>query len=592
MCRRHLVFLVSGILFIGGAYRACAQTPLPTQEAVRSFDATITVNTDNSVDVREIITYETGPAAHHGIYRDIYPYSSQDRKMEINSVVVTDGLGDPFPFTTSNTGGYVRLKIGDPNQTFTGERTYIISYHATRAVGQFDTFDEIYWNVTGNEWNIPIYNITASILLPTGVTAIQSSCYYGPKGATTQCSTQNVNGVYESITPPVLVPGEGVTIAVGFPKGVAIPYTTIDNLSRIWHRFGTWIVAGLIPLIVLILSLLYWYRYGRDPKGTGVIVPQYDVPDGLTPMEVAGIVSENVSPKNIPAEIIYLATRGYLKISELPEKKFGLFTHTDYQLTQLQEGDDLPIGSSRLLLKSLFRSNGSDPLPRKMKLSFLKDSFYKDAAEVIESVLNALETKGYYRFLGRMKAKYRNVATILRLAVFSSLFVAYAAAGLTQRLSGETILLFLASGVVSAAIFLLVSHFDPAKTVKGVAAKEYLLGLKLYLQIAEKRRIEFHNAPERSPEVFEKLLPYAMVLGVSDIWAKEFSDIDTVPPSWYEGETVGQFNTVSFANSLHTFNTSATSSLGTAPGGGGGLGGSGGGGSSGGGGGGGGGGSW
>jgi uncharacterized membrane protein len=140
--------------------------------------------------------------------------------------------------------------------------------------------------------------------------------------------------------------------------------------------------------------------------------------------------------------------------------------------------------------------------------------------------------------------------------------------------------------VLSCVIFMVINSLMPAKTVKGVATKEYILGLKLYLQIAEKDRLQFNNAPEKKPEIFEKLLPYAMVLGVDEAWAKEFEGIYTVPPQWYEGYHGGAFSAIAFNHSLSSFNSMASSSMGSAPGG------SGGGGFSGGGGGGGGGGGW
>jgi uncharacterized membrane protein len=126
-----------------------------------------------------------------------------------------------------------------------------------------------------------------------------------------------------------------------------------------------------------------------------------------------------------------------------------------------------------------------------------------------------------------------------------------------------------------------------AKSKKGVLSYEYLLGLKDYLKIAEKDRLRFHNAPEKKPEVFEQLLPYAMVFGVEELWAKEFEGIYINPPDWYQGNKNSTFNVVAFGHEMVLFNNLATTSFSSSP-----SSGSGGGGSSGGGGGGGGGGSW
>jgi uncharacterized membrane protein len=118
--------------------------------------------------------------------------------------------------------------------------------------------------------------------------------------------------------------------------------------------------------------------------------------------------------------------------------------------------------------------------------------------------------------------------------------------------------------IVSLAIWFIFFRLMTAKSVKGVTAKEYLLGLKEYLQIAEKDRINFHNAPEKKPEIFEQLLPYAMVFGVVEIWAKEFEDIYTIAPKWYEGNSTG-FNAAGFGREMSVFSALATTSFSSTP---------------------------
>jgi hypothetical protein len=541
------------------------------EESINSFHSDIKVNVDNSIDVTEKIVYNTGKLERHGIYRDIYPYSSVGYKMGIENVSVVDENGQEYIFETSYTGGNFRIKIGDPDKTFYGQKTYVIKYHAIKAVGQFEDFDEIYWNVTGNEWLIPIYGVSASIVLPDGAIFKQSACYFGLKGSTEQCSVED--GSYNFNAPRVLSSGEGLTVAVGFEKNIVIPYSNSDKVDNFFDKYLGWIIAGILPILTLIFSLLYWYKKGRDPKGTGVIVPQYDVPDELTPMEVVGIVNEKVSTKDISAEIIYLAIKGYLKISQIEERVLGLFKSVDYELLKLKDFSDIPNEFDKKLLNGLFVGD-----LQVIKLSALKNVFYKDADLVVEIVLKSFLTKGYYKNLGGMKNLGGEISTIIFWSIFMS-FVVYI-------FSGKIIV---ALGViVSVVIYGIVSHFSPAKTEKGVAIKEYLLGLKDYLRIAEKDRILFHNAPEKKPEVFEKLLPYAMVLGIANIWAKEFEGIYSTPPSWYSGPNNGVFNAVVFTNSLLNFSSFASSSLGSSPS----SSGSGGGGSSGGGGGGGGGGGW
>lgn len=583
---KNCLFLILSLFF--GLSVAHAQS----EEALVSFDSHITVNVDNSIDVIETIRYATGPSERHGIFRTIRPYSSQGRKMTINDISVVDQYGQPYPFTVSESGD-VDIKIGDPRVTFGGQNVYVIRYHASKAVAQYESFDELYWNVTGSGWDMPIREAHATIVLPQGSRMSQSSCYRGAQGSTATCtSTIDDQGAVSFSAPEILAPGEGLTVAVGFPKGIVTPYKPSDDF---FLRYGQWLIAILVPLASLILSFWYWYTKGRDERGTGVIIPQYDVPDELMPMEVKGIVSEKVDAESISSEIIALATRGYLRITEIDKKYIGLFTSTDYELTKLKEFTDIPNEFDKALLESLFSGHARSPfaslkklfsrstflddgdrlaIATSVKLSDLKNVFYREIPAITSLAVNGLLQKRYYKNLGRLKQA--GAMHILGALVVGGIVAAVVIGGGSVPVAVGIL--------VSALIYAATYYLSPAKTEKGALAKEHLLGLKEYLQIAEKDRLLFHNAPEKKPEVFEKLLPYAMILGVADIWAKEFEGIYTTPPTWYSGQQ-GAFNAVAFSESMRSFSSYASSSLSSAPG-------SSGGGSSGGGGGGGGGGGW
>jgi uncharacterized membrane protein len=580
------LFLVTSVILISVGFFGVvrAQSLMMSPESITSFASDIKVNTDNSIDVTETIVYWSGPTAHHGIYRDIRTLSSENRKMDIENISVVDENGSPYQYTTSSEGSSVRIKIGDPDTTFTGGKVYVIKYHATRAVAQLKDVDEVYWNVTGNEWGFPIWYARASVALPAGSAMSQSACYYGPQGSTNRCqdATFNLtNKTYDFEWGSELGQGEGLTVAVGFPKGIVTPYVEGDGVPTFLEKYLPWIISILIPLITLIFSLWYWYKKGRDPKGTGVIVAQYDVPDNLSPMEVSGIVKENVDANQTSAEIVYLATRGYVKITEIERKVLGLFKSTDYEITKLKESEGLS-GHDKNLMTALFES--ANPVT----LSNLKTTFYQNFRGIQSATLDGLVSKGYYKNLGRMRPKIGIWALIPMVLIIIFLrFLRSITREVPSFISADTVWPIACSLVLSVIICIIVFRLSPAKTEKGVAIKEYLLGLKEYLQIAEKDRLQFHNAPEKKPEVFEALLPYAMILGVTDIWAKEFKDITMPQPSWYVGPAGSQFNSVIFVHSIASFSTFTNNTVAPSSGGG-----SGGGGFSGGGGGGGGGGSW
>jgi hypothetical protein len=83
------------------------------------------------------------------------------------------------------------------------------------------------------------------------------------------------------------------------------------------------------------------------------------------------------------------------------------------------------------------------------------------------------------------------------------------------------------------------------------------------LSVAEKDRLEFHNAPDKDPQTFEKLLPYAIVFGVENQWAEKFKDIYKTPPNWYYDPTLSNFNSILFISSLHSFSNNSIHSLAT-----------------------------
>lgn len=306
-------------------------------------------------------------------------------------------------------------------------------------------------------------------------------------------------------------------------------------------------------------------------------------------MEVGGIVNEKIDNKYISAEIIYLATKGYIKIRQFENEIIGPFKSTDYEIIKLKNFNDVQNNFDRKILEGLFdggyRIKGdkdimkvfknhfmtdlkklddileSNPSLDSVNLSSLRDKFYTSALSAINLTADALLSMKYYKNLGRIKANKNNRLDVFFIVVFQFLFIAVV---LGSILWGKVLPPVL-SVTFSLIILLIIWRLSPAKTEKGIAARDYLLGLKEYLQIAEKNRLEFHNAPEKKPEIFEKLLPYAMVLGVSKIWAKEFEDIYTTPPSWYSGSGDMAFSALAFSDSLSSFSSSATSSLVSSP---------------------------
>ncbi len=568
-------FLLSS-LFLGiSSESVSAQSSSGSEEERISRYATdIRLDLDAVLFVTETIEYDFGINERHGIYRDIpvrYETAAGNRQSIVISVNdVMDESGRAYPYQLSDEGENLRIKIGDPDRVVSGRQTYRIHYSVRYAVGYFDAFDEIYWNAVGHRFLVPIENVSIAVTIPEGVygSTVQQSCYSGAFGDTRRCDEYGrwEGNTYSVTLPYALQAGEGVTVAVGFPKGIVVQ-------PKMFSRAFSFIIDNpitLFPLVVFGGMFFLWYRIGRDPYGRGVIIAEYVPPEALSVLETAGLLKGSITSEHISAAIIELATTGFLIIRKT-EKKILFLSKEDYVFKRTEKPVTDPL--RKKTLESLF---GSDTPNAETTLSDLKEKFFRHIPEIEKLVFERLVGQKYFpespkKVLGRYI-----------LFGFAAAFVAF----VVWRPESPSAVIAVALSFVIYGAFILVM---PKVTRSGALMKERLLGLKEYLQIAEKDRIAFHNAPEKRPELFEALLPFAMVFGVEKAWAKEFQDMYTTPPSWYQGQAAGHFSSVSFVSGLDEFHSAAASTLASAPGG---SSGSGGGGFSGGGGGGGGGGSW
>lgn len=604
-------FFIACFLFFGSTLLVASAES--DAEHIEQFDVDITVDQSGKIYIAETIRYHFGSAERHGIYRDIpfeYTDSRGKRSIPVDVESVGDGEGNTLQFEESRSSGYVRVKIGDPNQLKTGTETYVIRYSVQKAISYFPEYDELYWNAIGNAWEVPILASTVTIRTAQPILGDRFTCYLGPVGSTERCAIADTATVaprseFRASADRALLPGMGMTVALGFPKGVVHERTG-------WERLLDFLGENpftILPFVVFGFMLRRWWRDGRDPKGRGTVVPEYDIPGNLSPFHMAVLQDGRLTGKEIPAGIIDLAVRGHLVIERISEDGL-IFDSTDYRLSEtgkrpmagsiekaltdaLFESDALsaievekirPVLQASWLPK-IFRQAVEAKLPkelvsgesRSVKVSELKNKFYRRIPELEKrAVADLVGRKFFLKSPQEVWGSYTLWGIAILVAAFFVLPV--------LQLEGPNVIALL----VCVPIYAVFAYLMPRVTREGAIMKERLLGLKDYLQIAEKRRIEFHNAPEKTPELFEKLLPVALLLGVSDIWAKEFADLTMVEPEWYRGGTASPFSAASFTTNLGGFSTATASSLTSAPSGSG----SSGGGFSGGGGGGGGGGSW
>ena len=547
-----LLSLLSAIFFALPVF--CLANDALASEKINAFDVEIRVNSDASIDVTERIEYDFGNTNRHGIYRTIpikYKARGGNYTLRIDNVSAADLQGAPYSFTQSrDTGkGNLEIKIGEADKFVTGVKSYVINYRVKRAINYFDDHDELYWNATGDGWGVPIVRASTTVFLPELVIQeeVKRDCFAGSLGSTTPCLNSSEAELDEGtalvFNHGVLELGEGMTVVVGVLKGIIYEPSMEEKILAV--VLDNWVVG--VPVAVFVFLLALWWRRGRDPEGRGTIVTQFDAPDGLTPSQVGTIIDEKADNADLSADIIGLAVKGYLKINRLEVKKmFG--TKTDYRLDKLQGSGSIKEEFERELLEKLFEKGKSE-----VKLSSLKNEFYKDLAKIRKKVYESVVKKKYFvHNPNRIRTAYRIIGLILvglLLFVFSS--------------SMGPIMLM--SMIVTAVIIIGFSFIMPVKTKRGVLVREHILGLKRYLSVAEKERLKFHNAPEKNPEHFDKLLPFAMVLGVEKEWAKQFEGIYSEEPSWYSGTLGRPFVASALAADMNKFSGAANSTLNSRP---------------------------
>ena len=495
-------------------------------EEVSSFSSDIVVGEDGSVSVTEQIDY-TFVEPRHGIYRDIpFRYVMDNGEEVIVPVEIVSVEGGPYKIEKSRTT--MRLRIGDPDKTVTGRKSYVIKYIATGALRYFDDHDEIYWNVTGNEWQVPLKRVSAQVHLPEGARreSINMTCYTGPAG-----STENDCLYHRANSGASFAANKPLTIVVGWePTGLVAkvePLKPSFYSDYVEPYLAQILFSILVPLGVFIYMFRKWRNQGRDPRGRGTLMVQYEQPDELTPAEIGLLMDEQVDVKDISATIVDLAVRGYIKIVELPKK---FLTGRDFEFVQLKKFvDDVRLKQhEKIVLETVF--NGRDTVRLKTLVS--EHAFHNDRKKINRALYEDSVTRGYFdKNPNKVRQKYLLVGAIVLIG-------------------GVLIGLFGAPLIISGLMIMGFGRAMPKKTRDGVRAYEHAQGFREYLDKAEKYRIQW----QEKERIFEQFLPYAMVYGVTDHWTEAFKNIDLPPPDWYQGpagaQMAGQFNAVNFVSAI------------------------------------------
>ena len=631
------------VRFAGIILAALLLTPAAASahERIMHFDSRVEIHADASLTVTETIrVYAAGKEIKRGIYRD-FPQAYRGRwglwQRTGFKVLQVRRDGNPEPYHLKARSNGTRVYIGQGDVMLApGEHTYELTYHTDRQLGFFDEYDQLYWNVTGNDWIFPINRATATVILPPGATLKDVKAYAGKSGSSEQDHIEctPAESTAQFATTRSLAPGEGLTIVAIWPKGFVAPLTGQDKWLNMLRDNPDVVImlAGL--LLVFAYFMVVWSKVGRDPV-KGIIIPQYGPPPDFSPAACRYLAMMRFDHKAFAANLISLATKGALSIQQNSDKSYSV-------ISRKSTVEMLP--DERVLFNELLGSRHSVALNQDNHT--IIGSALSDLRKALESKLQKTHFSTNFRYwlpgflltLGAVAFamwSYKGGDSfgfaIMFLGwsfgliyLFASSVKLWRARQWFRALGSSLVnLLFLGVGILITkefakatsnwipALMLLIALLNAlfhrllrARTELGRRMLDHIEGFRLYLSVAEKDRLNLENPPERTPELFEQFLPYALALNVEQQWAEQFETVlaqatavqdgdgqaSSYSPSWYRGTSWESLGAAGFASSFGSSLTGAISSSSTPPGSSDGY--SGGGGSSGGGGGGGGGGGW
>jgi uncharacterized membrane protein YgcG len=539
--------------------------PVAAQERIINYDSELTVNADGSLDVVETIRVRAeGNQIRRGIYRDFptrYKDSAGNRMVVEFELLGVERDGRPEPYFTEARANGVRINTGnDDFLPVPSDITFTLRYRTTRQLGFFDGHDELYWNVTGLGWDFPIERAQARVQLPAAVPRVQMrlDAYTGSSGekGTAFEAAAPSDGVATFRTTAPLGPQQGLTVVVGFPKGlVAEP----SRMQRGWWflRDNGGVLVALAGLLALLaFYTLRWHRYGRDPQA-GPIFPQYVAPEGFTPGELRMLRRMSHDHLCFASDVVDMAVHGYLEIHE-----GGSGKDEGWRLVRVPGADAERLGESQRALATKLFAAGDEIMLKNTEASRVQGAIM---AQVV-AMTRKLKPRYY---IG-------NGISLMMGVLFSFLVgaIAIVVAG------GTAVLALLLLGAAALAAHITFGFLLRAPTKEGRKRLDEIEGLRMYLGVAERDELKALKGPAvagAEPALdsgrYEALLPYAMALEVEKAWTGKFiravgdASARESSPSWYHGRgPVGALGLASMGSSLGSALTREISSSSTPPG--------------------------
>lgn len=482
--------------------------------SIENFEVEIQADEYGKMTILETISVDFF-VEKRGIYRDIptlFKLNGESYKIKISQVQVSG-----FQQKVTDTRGKTNIRIGDPDIFLTGKQVYEISYVVEGAIIEYETGQEIYWNLTGNEWDVPIKKSTFKIVLPIDI-SLESSrmkVYTGIMGSKSSSANifQTNDRTIEGSSSSVISPGEGITVALNLPIGYFQNLKSLENKSINYltpAKNKPWFM--LFPLGVLGLIIGIWRRIKNKNISNEEIPFQYYPPNGLTSAHVGAFIDHSVQTRDVVSLIPYWATEGHLHIK-------GLEDGDKMLIKQRSLPDDYP-EYEKEFFNSIFI------LSDNMKFSDAKFMFGDKYNFVRRSLTKEIEAAGYY------DESYCYWFKTFRWALICFIVLGLGAIAIWMFHS-----LIVGIGLIVVSIILLCLYlFTAPLSEYGREVHRHLKGLESFLKSDNGEKVT--EILKTDPDYFGKILPFAVALGLDKQWIANFQERHEFAPIWYIGHSV------------------------------------------------------
>ena len=494
------------IIFLALLVLACYQvTFAQSPYSVTSYHTDIQILADASIHIKEKIEVEFNEK-RHGIYRNIplrYQLDSADYRIVIRDVSV-----EKWQTKVYQENGQQVIRIGDADRYVEGHQEYHISYTVKNGLLWLGDKPELFWDVVGDNWEVPIQNATYRIQLPTGITKRNTvtRLFTGEAGQQESNATLEWgNGELAGQALKDIEPGEAISIAVLLPEGyIEKPVPPVNG----WRN--SWLLT--VPGLLFGLLLYLWNLFGVNREKIHIDGFVSYPPENISAAEAGVIIDQRANTRDILALLPDWGNKGYIQMTKLKGDVLGSDEIMIEKLQQLPE--DTP-DYEQTFFNGLFKK--SDMIMMSELQSRMVSPLYKSIQQLQKYCrnLDMYDAQAYKRF-------HSGNMLLLSLMLFISSVLSFV---LWREF-------WLGLGLVIISLIVFIFHFLPKKlNQKGLEWKAYLHALKDFLKSPDPDRML--EISKTDANYLSKLLPFAVALGVDKSFLKKMNDYPSLAPAWF-----------------------------------------------------------